>query len=159
MQCNNSMIDLAHKYAEEKDIFDMDKEASFENNVRDVQESFNANYNKFYSERQKDYVPKSKFEAFACDEDIFQKKANVLEKSLDQFKSEEYKLSEAKVKVKERIESLEDLFESSKKESSLEVNVDAIKPKSLQSRFLQSLREKSVKIQKLEESIARTNLT
>lgn len=156
----DNMVDLAYKDVVENDEFTINDMFTYEDQVTDAQQSFNANFNKFYRERQKSYKPVIEFEPFECSEALLKNQENKLEESLKDFESADYK------KRKEIEELLrKQLFVSTEEvllaevAKSLTKSVNTAKAKSLSTRerFQQSLRERSNKIRILEKELLRTS--
>lgn len=149
MRYKDTFIDLASKDIEE-DEFTLSDLFSFEDNLKETQQSFDADFDTFYGERSKDFKYKSGLEKFEGGEEIWEKQRNAFEESLKTFETEESKR-------KEKAETLNQLFEGVQKSKPVK-NSDYLNflknTRSIQERFQSNLRKKSDKIRRLEESLS-----
>lgn len=144
MKCDN-LLDLAYKDIESDDL-DAIRVDDYVSDVETVQADFDANYNKMISKRQAGYKPVLEFEPFEFDQDNLPTIETDIETTLEDYQSSRYK-------NKQRISELQSMFEAQEKKPKVVENIPPVR-KSIQERFLHSLRNKSKNISLLEAEVA-----
>lgn len=147
MKCDN-LLDLAYKDIESDDL-DAIRVDDYVSDVENVQADFDANYNKMISKRQAGYKPVLEFEPFEFDQDGLPTIETDIETALEDYQSNRYK-------NKQRISELQSMFEAQEKKPKVVDNPPV--RKSIQERFLHSLRTKSENISLLEAEVSALRL-
>lgn len=144
MKCDN-LLDLAYKDIESDDL-DAIRVDDYVSDVENVQADFDANYNKMISKRQAGYKPVIEFEPFEFDQENLPTIETDIETTLEDYQSSRYK-------NKQRISELQSMFEAQEKKPKVVESNPPVR-KSIQERFLHSLRTKSKNISLLEAEVS-----
>lgn len=144
----DTMLDLAAKDVYDTDIFEANAMFNYESDVRNLQENFNADFNKYQNERRKlEETEKKAFDTISEAPTWQDVEQYLYEKDLKSFESKSYR-------NKKRInESIKQLFETVDKDTRTKKTKILKSSLSLAERFQQSLREHSTNISELEKRI------